>query len=78
MEMSCFHVNQLVTSCASDLSRYARPVDQLAAARLDQKDISMLQNSSNTEALSLPLRSRARRAMDVDAHPALLDRGTHL
>ena len=76
--MSCFHVNQLVISCVSDLSRYARPIDQLVAARLDSKDISMLYNSSNTEALSLPLRSRARRAVDIDAHPALLDRGTHL
>ena len=43
---SCLHVNQLVTSCASDLSNYARPIDQLAAARIDHKDISMLHNSS--------------------------------
>ena len=43
---SCLHVNQLVTSCASDLSHYARPIDQLAAARVGHKDISMLHNSS--------------------------------
>ena len=46
MTCNCFHVNPLVTSCASDHSRYAKPIDQLAAARLDHKDISMLYNSS--------------------------------
>ena len=54
-------------------SLYAKPIDQLAAAPLDHKDISMLYKLVYTEALSLPARSRARRAVDVDPHPVLLD-----
>ena len=51
---SCLHVSQLATSRASVLFDYARPIDQLAAALLDHKGISMLYNSS-TQKLSAEL-----------------------